>query len=356
MDISAQPERIVVNLPSWVGDAVMATPTLRAVRETYPAARITYLMRPYVADIFDGSPWHDDVILYGGRGADGKKPSLWSVVKTLRAAKFDWGVLLPNSFRTALVMRLGKVKRRIGYDRDGRSLLLTDRLVAFRENGEFLPQPLVRYYLGIAQYLGCRNVDPRPQMFLTPTEKASAREALTKRGVDPDKPYTVLNPGAAFGSSKMWSPANFAQVSDELVKRGRQVAVVCGPNETAIATAIHDAQKDRKGVANMRDEAMTLGKLKGIIAGSSMLVTNDSGPRHFAIAYDIPVVTLFGPTDPAWTECLHPREIQVRVRVHCAPCGLRTCPIDHRCMTRLTPAQVLSAIDILETGGVRAAV
>jgi len=349
MITSASPRRILVNLPAWVGDCVMATPTLRAIRQTWPDARITYLLTPYVAGIAGGLPFHDDLLYYRGRHpATGRKISLWSTVKSVRAGDYDMGVLLNNSFREALLMRLGRVRRRVGYDRDGRGLLLTDRLLAYREDGKFLPQPMVRYYMGVAHYLGCRNGDFRPELATTPEDRAAAAALLRKHGVDPEKPYIVINPGAAFGSAKMWAPQKYAQVADELSRRGdRQAVIVCGPQERAVAKAIYDAQKSRAGVANFMDEATDLGTTKAVVQGAGMLVGNDSGLRHFGIAFDKPVVTIFGPTEPVWTECDHPKEIQLRARVPCGPCMLRTCPLDHRCMKLIEPELVLRAIDLL---------
>jgi heptosyltransferase-2 len=346
---NASPKRIVVNLPAWIGDCVMATPALRALREHYRDSHITYLLMPYVAGVVQGLPWHDDLLFYRGRRpATGRKISLWSTVKSLRAGNFDLGVLLNNSFREALLLRLGKVRRRVGYDRDGRGLLLTDRLLAYSENGRFLPQPMVRYYMGAAHYLGCRDGDLRPRLALTGDERAAAATALARHGVAPGAPYVVLNPGAAFGSAKMWPPERFAAVADVLAARGdRGVVIVCGPQERPIARAIHDAQKHRAGTVNFMNEEMELGTVKAVIAGSRLLITNDSGLRHFGIAFDVPVVTIFGPTDPEWTECDHPKELQLRARVPCGPCMLRRCPIDHRCMKRITPELVVQAADAL---------
>jgi heptosyltransferase-2 len=342
------PQRIVVNLPGWIGDVVMATPALRALRRAFPSAHIAYLLKPYVAGVVDGSPWHDDRIEYAGKSTKTGRPvGFLTAVSEVAKGRFDLGVLLSNSFQSALLMRLAGVRRRVGYDRDGRSLLLSDRLVPYREHGRYIPQPMVRYYLGLTKYLGAGDCDPRPELFLTPQEQSDALGLLKRKGVDPGRPYVALNPGSAFGSAKMWGPDKFAAVADEFVRRGRQVVVLCGPKEAAIGQAIQTAMKHREGVANFAAEPTTIGAVKAVVAGCELLVTNDTGPRHFGIAFDRPVVTIFGSSDPAWTECNHPKEIQIRARVHCSPCMLRTCPIDHRCMTRVTPAMVLEAADIL---------
>jgi heptosyltransferase-2 len=341
-------KRILVVLPSWVGDAVMATPALRALRKSFPDAHISYLLKPYVAGVVTGLPWHDSVIEYAGRRADGSRIGWLAPVREVAAGKFDAAVLLSNSFRSAATVWMAGVPRRVGYDRDGRGLMLTDRLVPYKEDGRFIPEPMVRYYLGLAKFLGAHLPDPRPELAVTAAERTAAAELLARKELKGGESYVVLNPGAAFGSAKMWGAEKFAAVADEIIRRGSDRPVIlCGPKETAIGQAIRDAQKRPDGAVHLFGEKTDLGTVKAVVAGSRMLITNDSGPRHFGIAFDRPVVTIFGSSDPAWTECHHPKEIQVRARVHCSPCMLRTCPIDHRCMKRITPELVMQAADML---------
>src|SRR5919202_7063156 len=161
---SLHPQRILVVQPSWVGDAVMATPTLRALRELYPAAHISYLMRRYVKPLYNGMPWADQLITYRtGKTKAKAGKGLFDLAARLRAGHFDVAVLLPNSFQSALLCKTAGIKRIIGYERDGRSFLLSDKLLPQKEHGKFVPTPILKYYLGLAHYLGSTSRNLRMQ-------------------------------------------------------------------------------------------------------------------------------------------------------------------------------------------------
>src|SRR5947207_4268008 len=165
------PRRILVVQPSWVGDAVMATPTLRAIRRLFPDAHISYLLRRYVKPIYAGMPWADKLVTYRtgkSRGKAGK--GFFDLAARLRPAKFDLAILLPNSFKSALICKMAGIDRIVGYERDGRGFLLTDKLLAVKERGKFIPTPIVKYYLGVAHYLGSAERDLTLRLFVTPTE------------------------------------------------------------------------------------------------------------------------------------------------------------------------------------------
>src|SRR5271170_1036608 len=164
----SSPKRILVVQPSWVGDAVMATPTLRALRDLYPDARIDFLMKRHLKPLYSGTPWADKLITYRtGKTRKKAGKGLFDLAARLRAVRFDLAVLLPNSFQTALVCKMAKIKKILGYERDGRGFLLTDRLLPPKERGKFVPTPIVKYYLGLAQYLGSHHKDLALQLFVT---------------------------------------------------------------------------------------------------------------------------------------------------------------------------------------------
>src|SRR5918993_4581820 len=180
--------KILVVQPSWVGDAVMATPTLRALRELYPAAHISYLMRRYVKPIYTGMPWADQLITYrtGKTRAKAGKGQFFDLAGRLRAAKFDAAILLPNSFTSALVCKMAGIDRIIGYERDGRGFLLDDKLLPVKERGKFVPSPIVKYYLGIAHYLGSTDRNLKLELFVTESERRDAQHVLVRCGLDAD--------------------------------------------------------------------------------------------------------------------------------------------------------------------------
>ena len=346
----ADPKKILVVQPSWVGDAVMATPTLRALREHYPAAHISYLMRRYVKPVYAGMPWADQLITYrtGKTKAKAGKGQFFELAARLRAAHFDLAVLLPNSFKTALVCKMAGIPRVVGYERDGRGFLLTDKLLPVKDRGKFVPSPIVKYYLGLAHYLGSTYRDLRLQLFVTESERREAREVLARAGLDPDLerpgaagggPLVVLNPGAAFGAAKCWKPEYFAALADRFIDDlGATVLLSAAPKERVIVESIRRQMKHAP--VDLSNSGMTLGGLKEIVRRCDLMVTNDTGPRHISAAFDVPVVTVFGPTHPEWTEIYYAKERQVAVKVFCGPCQKKTCPLDHRCMTRVTPGMV----------------
>lgn len=344
------PRKILIVQPSWVGDAVMATPTLRAIRELYPQAHVSYLMRRYVKPLYVGMPWADQIITYrtGKTSAKAGKGHFFDLAARLHAGRFDLAVLLPNSFKSALVCKMARIPRILGYERDGRSFLLTDRLLPSKDRGKFVPSPIVKYYLGLAHYLGSKHTDLKLELFVTPAEQREAQDVFTRGGLDPEltrpagagkPPLILLNPGAAFGAAKCWRPVSFAELADRFIDDlGATVLLSAAPKERAIVEAIK--RHMRHAPVDLSTQGMTLGGLKEIVRRCDLMVTNDTGPRHIAAAMDVPVVTVFGPTHPEWTEIYYAKERQVAVKVFCGPCQRTTCPLDHRCMTRVTPGMV----------------
>jgi heptosyltransferase II len=349
-------QRILVVQPTWVGDAVMATPALRAIRNLYPQAHISYLLKRYVKPMYTGMPWADQLITYrsGKTNKKAGKAEFVGLAARLRKGKFDTAILLPGSFKSALVCKLAGIKRIIGYDRDGRGFLLTDKLLPQREGGRYVPTPIIKYYLGLAHYLGSRERDLTMQLFVTPSEQREAERVLERAGVDPARrPLVMLNPGAQYGSSKCWPAEYFATVADRLVDElGAQVLISSAPKERKIVDEI--TRHMSHVPIDLAKAGLTLGALKEIVRRCDLMISNDTGPRHMAAAFGVPVVAIFGPTHPEWTEIYYAKERIVSVPVHCGPCQLKVCPIDHRCMTRVTPAMVWdTALRLLPREGSR---
>ena len=351
--MAADPQRILIVQPSWVGDAVMATPTLRAIRNLYPQAQISFLLRRYVKPVYAGMPWADKLITYrtGRTKARAGKGQFFELAARLRKRKFDLAILLPNSFKSALVCKMAGIDRTVGYERDGRGFLLSDKLLPVKEKGKFVPSPIVKYYLGLAHYLGSAERDLKLELFVTEAERRDAENVFARAALDPNlsrpaacglAPLILLNPGAQYGAAKCWLPEYFAQLADRFVDElGATVLLSAAPKERPIVEAI--SRQMKHAAIDLSRAGVDLGALKEIIRRCDLLVTNDTGPRHIAAAFDVPVVTIFGPTHPEWTEIYFTRERKVAVKVFCGPCQKKTCPLDHRCMTRLTPGMVFDA-------------
>ncbi len=334
--------KIAVFLPNWVGDAVMATPALRALRRHFPSAHLIGVLRPSIAGVLEGSPWLDSQLFFDRLGPWSQR---WSAVAlALRLQRPDVAILFPNSFRSALAACLGGCRRRVGYARGGRSWLLTDRLPPrLGPDGKFLPSPVIDAYNLLVEHLGCSSAGHRMELFTTPADESAADGVWERGRLDRYPEVICLNPGAAFGSAKHWPAESFARLAQELIdRRGSGVLVLCGPGERDLARRIN-ALADRRALHTLADNALSLGLTKSCVRRADLLITTDSGPRHFAAACDRPVVTLFGPTHIAWTETYHPAALHLQKQVECGPCQLRVCPLDHRCMKELAPAEVFAA-------------
>jgi heptosyltransferase-2 len=337
--------RIAVFLPNWIGDAVMATPAVRALRDAYPGARLIAVMKPYIAGVFEGSRWFDGHVFLDSRGPGQQR---WpAAALRLRRDRPDLAVLFPNSFRSALVAWLAGSRRRIGFARYGRAPLLTEALdPALDAQGNMQPSPVIDAYNMLAERAGAGMPSYRMELFTTPRDEQATDAVWRQAGFD-DGPVVCLNPGAAFGSAKYWSADAFATLAQTLVDRpgvinARGVLVLCGPNERELARDIV-ARAGRPNVTSLAGQPLSLGLTKACVRRANLLITTDSGPRHFAAAFGRPVVTLFGPTHIAWTETYYPAAVHLQKQVECGPCQLRACPFDHRCMKLLTPTEVFDA-------------
>lgn len=321
--------RILVRAPNWLGDVVLSLPAVRDLRRNFPQARLEVLARPAVAALYAAVAEVDAVRESRGLRGD---------AAAVRGA-FDSGVLLTNSFGSALALRLGGVPERWGYATEGRGPLLTRRArvpVAVRGRSQ------VYYYRAMLACLGLRVSAGPDASLAAPAQWLEAADRLLGPGR-----WIGLNPGAAFGAAKRWPAARFAAVGDALAARtGVQVAVLGAASERPLADEV--AAGMRHPVRVLAGQTR-LSELAGVLARLELLVTNDSGPMHVASALGTAVVAVFGPTDERETAPAGPARTRIaRVPVPCAPCGLRACPIDHACMRRVEAERVASlALELL---------
>lgn len=356
MNAAHRPRRLLVVMPSWVGDCVMATPALRALRDALPGALIGALVRPGLDELLAGIDTIDQFHAERATGMMGPK----RVAQRLRMHRYDAAVLLTNSFSTALVTRLAGVPRRVGYDRDARGVLLTDRIAPKRRRdtapysrsstapNDWAPVPACAYYFELARFLLESVGAPAGPMGamslgITPEQAAGADEVLARCGLA-GEPFAVLCPGGN-NPAKRWPAERFAQAADELIrKHGLRVALSGGANEAELLDSVREQCPDRDSVVSLASEGTTLGTLKGIVRRARLMVTNDTGPRHIAAAFGVPLVTLFGPTDHRWTTIPFDRE---RVVVADPTLPEEEVANDHpeRCaVDRITVERVLEAI------------
>jgi heptosyltransferase-2 len=343
--------KLAVFCPNLVGDTVMATPTFRALRRGFPGATIVGVIKPQVVPTLDATAWFDELLRFEPRSKD-RRQRMLSTVRTLRRGKFDVALILPNSIRSALMAWLADIPRRIGYARHGRNILLTDALSEpCDERGRRLPTPIVESYLRLVRRLGCPVDSVKTELATTGDDEAAADRVWSDLRIHADRPVVCLNTGGAFGPAKSWPAEHFAELARRLAEQaGTDVLVLCGPAERDAALEIVTLAGHPR-VVSLADHPLCLGLSKACVRRSALLITTDSGPRHFAAAFNVPVVTLFGPTHIAWTRTHHPRAVHLFHPVPCGPCQQAICPEGHhRCMRDLTPASVLRvALGVLAT-------
>ncbi len=327
------PKKILIRGPNWVGDAVLAIPALKAVRSNFPNAEITLLVRPWVAGLFTSAPFIDRV----WTEAKPTKLGDWTrITRNIRAFEFDLALLLPNSFESALMMFLARVPNRIGYATDGRAWMLTDSIAPSAET-----QHQVQYYLDLTKAIRAETNSLSIEIEATAEERAEARKLLAEEGIARGTRFLVLNPGAAYGSAKRWHEDRFADVADILAaEMDCGVAMIGSEGERPIAEQIRARMKRRVAILSGQTSLETL---IGVLAESSLMITNDSGPMHIAAALGVPTVAVFGSTDERVTSPVGRRTRVVKNPVECSPCLLRECPIDHRCMNGVTVGDVCKA-------------
>jgi len=331
------PQRILVRAPNWLGDLVMATPAFRAMRAGFPEAQLSLLLREEHIPILNGAPWFDALLPHTSFGRGFAR--LLAEGHRLRAKRFDLGICLPDSFRAALLMRMAGVGYIVGYRRGLRGPLLHRALPPPGQGPDPFMVSREQHELGIVRALGCPASDTTLGLFATAQEETEAALALERNGLHPQAPRVVVAPGASFGTSKLWPPAFFAEVADGLAEAGLGIALIGAPHERALAAQVGGVM--RAPVANLAGE-ISLGATKAVIAGARLVLCNDAGARHIAVAFRVPCVVLMGPTALEKTDCnLEGVHVLTAEDVDCRPCYLRICPIDHRCMTRIVPARVV---------------
>ena len=330
---------------NWIGDAVMTMPALKALKASDGGRRISLLVKPWVAPLFEKDPNVDELILYSGEygGFTGRL----KLAARLRKHRFCSAVLFQNAFDAALIAFLAGIPERIGYRRDNRGPLLT-KAVPFGDSARELHH--IDYYLNLLSEAGFEVEKSPPWIYLSLEERLRARESLAHLR----RPVVGLNPGAVYGSSKRWRPERFAEVARRVIEEaGGSVVIFGGPSETAIAEEILGCLPDEAGSRILVMAGRTsLRELAALISESDVLVTNDSGPMHIGYAVGTPLVAVFGSTSPELTGPVGQSHRVIRKDVKCAPCFERECKRgDLKCMDLVDAAEVFNAATGLVKGG-----
>jgi heptosyltransferase-2 len=327
--------KIVIRAPNWIGDSILAVPAAYSLSKNFPQAQIWIAAKDWVKELFASHDFIKGVISLPDD--DGFK-NLKVSIRKIKSFHFDIGVLLTNSFSSALLFYLGKIPERWGYNTDGRRVLLT-RGVALKKGEECSHQ--LNYYLDLISGLGLKTFPPKISLPVTQEEKGKAKEMLLSLNVDLKKPLVILNPGASYGPSKRWHARNYAKLAILLQDRKKAEILITGSkDETGLVESISSFMTKKPlnltGKTNLR-------LLAGLISIADLFITNDSGPMHIANALKIPVVAIFGPTNPSFTGPFQQPAAVIKKDVPCWPCSYRECPFDHRCMIKINAEEVFEA-------------
>jgi len=325
-------DRIVIG-PNWIGDAVMSLPVLRALRRAHPSDGLTVLAPRGPAAIYGAEASADTVLVRAGLAGD---------VARLRRRRFGEAWLLPNSFHAALIAFLSGVPQRIGYATDSRGFLLTGAPAPPSGTGHQLRDyDLLLRARGIAP-----DLEP-PRLPISAAARAAAQEVLRLAGLPAEAPLVLLCPGSAVAPTKRWPAERYARLSDALAARGFARAIAIGPNERALGESV---AKTAGTPIPVLGADLGPAELAALLSCATVAVTNDSGPMHLAAAVGIPVVALFGPTDPGRTSPSGARHRVLDRYVFCSPCFRNDCPFGHECMKEITVEAVARAVEELLSG------
>jgi lipopolysaccharide heptosyltransferase II len=334
--------KLLVRATNWVGDAILSIPALAALRARWPAAEISILARPWVADLYRDQGLADRLISYDHRGRHRGPLGIERLARELRAEQFDSAVLLQNAFEAAWISWRAGIPERIGYARDARGPLLTKSIPVPRP-GE-IPAHECNYYLELLRRAGWLDALPEVaaiRIRAVPAALDRAEKLLRDAGCPPGGLRVAFGAGAAYGSAKCWPANRYAELARHLVSEyGARVLLFGAASEAAVAAEVELGAG--RGVINLIGRS-AIGDLPGLLSRCRLFIGNDSGAMHVAAAVGLPVVAVFGPTDPQGTRPLTPQLSIVQRTVACSPCFLRHCPIDHRCMKFVELRMVLDA-------------
>jgi heptosyltransferase-2 len=334
--IDYKPTKIIIRMPNWIGDMVMATPILTDVRKAFPDAHITAMCRTPLSDLLKEDLDIDELFFFSKVNSFGRRSEQRDIIEKIRRGTYDLGILLTQSFSSAWLFWRGNVKRRLGYKGKCRNLLLTDKLdlpVNIRQ------QHLVTTYKMVLAPLGIPVSETKPRLFLKDKELEEAQTLLKRLGISPAARLVGINPGAAYGSAKCWLPERFRAVTEKLLKLENVQIVYFGD---AVTQPLVKEICQGLPVTNLAG-LTTLRELACLIKLCKVILTNDSGPMHIAAAVGTPLVALFGSTNEIATGPYKTGTV-IHKHVDCSPCYKRVCPIDFRCMKRIETDEVYEAL------------
>ncbi|WP_300456962.1 lipopolysaccharide heptosyltransferase II [Desulfobacula sp.] len=333
---NTSPATIMIRAANWVGDAIMTTPVIRAVRKNFPRAQISVLAKPWVIPVYAHNPNVDRILVYDAHHRHKKGVGTLRLARELRACRFDLAILMQNAFEAGLLSFLAGITERVGFNTDGRGILLNKGI---KLNPALKKGHLIDYYIGILKGVSLADDGRELDLFLSDADRAFAAHFLEREQFDLSKPVMGINPGATGGTAKRWFPERYARVCKQLAEKFKvKLLIFGGPADTALGEYI--AGRSNGACINIAGKT-SLGQAFALIETCSLFITNDSGLMHAAAALNVNQVAVIGSTDYVATSPSNENSVMVRVPVPCSPCLKDVCPTAHQCMDKISVDMVM---------------
>lgn len=332
-------KRVLIVRTDRIGDVVLSTPAIQALREAWPDSYIAAMVSPQARDIVEGNPYLDETIVFDKNKFRGLAGAI-GFSRKLRKGRFDVALVLHPLRRVHIILWLAGIKKRIGFDRKS-GFLLTDRIPHTKQLGE---KHEIDYNLDVLRAAG---IEPgKKELFVPvkPDDKLKMRRILRENGIFENDDYVVIHPAASC-PSKRWPAERFAQAADDIIEKFRKkVVVVAGAADSRFGQAVREAMTN--GALDLSGD-LSVGELAALLAGAKLLISNDSGPVHIAAALGVPVVAIFGRNQPGlsfkrWGPA-GKNDIILHKDVGCLSCLAHECKIGFKCLLAIEPREVIEA-------------
>jgi heptosyltransferase-2 len=333
-------KRLLIRSANWIGDAVMTTPAVRTIRKGFPNTHISLLAKPWVAPVFENSEHIDQLLIYDGEKRHKRFSGKFRLARDLKKYNFDAAILMQNAFEAALITFLAGIPIRIGYSTDARRLLLTHAVPCTKE---IKKKHQTDYYLNILRAIGLPWDNRGLYLKLSQKDKLRAERILLEQHLSLENKLIGINPGATYGPAKQWSPDRYANLADRIQALfGVRVIIFGGPDDKMLGRKI--SQKMRHRPVDLSGKT-SLGEAMALIERCDLFITNDSGLMHVAAALDVPLIAVFGSTNPVATGPLGSSSKVVQAAVPCSPCLKSECPEGHlNCMDQIDVDRVYDSV------------
>jgi len=328
--------KIMIRAANWVGDAIMTTPVIRAVRKNFSKAKITVLAKPWVIPVYENNPYIDEILVYDSNNRHKKGLGTLKLAKDLREYQFDLAILMQNAFEAGLLSFLAGINERVGYNTDARGFLLNRSI---KLNPALKKRHLIDYYIGILKGASLVDDGRKMDLFICESDREFASHYMEQEKFDLSRPVIGINPGATGGTAKRWFPERYAQLCKNMAQKFKvKILIFGGPQDNDLGEYI--AGLSQGSCINIAGTT-SLGQAFALIEKCSLFITNDSGLMHAAAALNINQVAVIGSTDYVATSASNENSIMVRVPVPCSPCMKDVCPTDHQCMDKISVDMVM---------------